>query len=138
MLKLPKKPFLITNAKRAFTQFDRKKKNLDGVVRIVNNDIELELSYSIANDLIEINNKDKTCFAILKRSGKFQFLKKPKKAISSLVLFLDYADDPTRQVLYYAAQTGNCSLCGLILSDPISLQYGYGRKCATNYNLPWG
>jgi hypothetical protein len=137
-LKLPKKPFVITNAKRVFTQFDGIKKSPKGVVRIVNQDIDLELSYSKVKDLIEINNKDRTCLAKFKRSGELHFLKKPKKPISSLVLFLSYIDDPIRQILYYGSQTGNCSFCNLRLSDPISLQYGYGKQCALNYKLPWG
>jgi hypothetical protein len=38
----------------------------------------------------------------------------------------------------HAEATGNCSFCGLELSDPRSVAAGYGPICAVHYGLPWG
>lgn len=35
-------------------------------------------------------------------------------------------------------ETKHCSFCGLHLSDPQSLEVGYGPICAAHYDLPWG
>lgn len=137
-LTLPKKPFIITNAKRAFTQFDNIRKGSIGIVRITADSLELLLSYNKDSDAIIIKNENENNIAEFKRTGEFSFVRNIKKPISSLVLFLSYIDDPLRQILYFGAKTGNCSFCGLSLTDPISLQYGYGKKCAHNHKLPWG
>lgn len=34
-------------------------------------------------------------------------------------------------------ETEHCSFCGLHLSDPQSLEVGYGPICAAHYDLPW-
>ncbi len=38
----------------------------------------------------------------------------------------------------HGQETEYCSFCGLHLSDPQSLEAGYGPICAVHYGLPWG
>lgn len=33
---------------------------------------------------------------------------------------------------------GNCCFCGITLTDPRSVEVGYGPICADNWGLPWG
>lgn len=46
--------------------------------------------------------------------------------------------DPAKAASEYGHLTGVCCFCGLGLSDERSLSVGYGKTCASNYNLPWG
>ncbi len=46
--------------------------------------------------------------------------------------------DPIKFATAYGRRTGNCIFCDIELSDERSKHVGYGRKCAKNYNLPWG
>ena len=53
-------------------------------------------------------------------------------------LIKSYASDPLGKAKEYAAATGNCSFCGLELTDPRSVEVGYGPICADKFGLPWG
>jgi hypothetical protein len=49
-----------------------------------------------------------------------------------------FATDPVQAAKGYAIRTSNCSFCGIELSDPRSVEVGYGPICAERYGLPWG
>ena len=50
----------------------------------------------------------------------------------------EFAADPQGTAIKHGKLTGNCCFCSLPLSDPRSLNAGYGEICAGHYRLPWG
>jgi hypothetical protein len=54
---------------------------------------------------------------------------------SALMRFLI---DPVEGARDFARLTGCCSFCNLPLKDDRSQKAGYGKICASKYNLPWG
>lgn len=50
----------------------------------------------------------------------------------------ELAADPMATVIKHGKLTGNCCFCQLPLSDPRSLNAGYGEICAGHYRMPWG
>jgi hypothetical protein len=48
------------------------------------------------------------------------------------------SDDLLSLAIAHGHATGNCSFCGLTLTDPRSVAKGYGPICAQRWNLPWG
>jgi hypothetical protein len=49
-----------------------------------------------------------------------------------------FAADPVRMAAESGRATGACAFCRLALSDPRSVEVGYGEQCATRWSLPWG
>lgn len=49
-----------------------------------------------------------------------------------------FAEDPISTASAYGHKTGNCCFCVKKLTDPRSVEVGYGPICAKNYGLPWG
>lgn len=45
---------------------------------------------------------------------------------------------PAQTAAQYGKMTGHCCFCMAKLSDPKSVDAGYGKTCAKNYGLPWG
>lgn len=48
------------------------------------------------------------------------------------------AADPAGTAAKYGRMTGQCCFCSIPLKDERSVNVGYGKTCASNYNLPWG
>lgn len=48
------------------------------------------------------------------------------------------AADPAATAAKYGRMTGQCCFCSIPLKDERSVSVGYGKTCASNYNLPWG
>jgi hypothetical protein len=46
--------------------------------------------------------------------------------------------DPSGFAAEYGKKSGSCCFCGIQLTDPRSLNVGYGPVCADHYGLPWG
>lgn len=46
--------------------------------------------------------------------------------------------DPVNTAKDYAKLTNNCCFCGQLLTDPASVEVGYGPICADHWGLPWG
>lgn len=46
--------------------------------------------------------------------------------------------DPAKAAGEHGRLTGFCCFCNLRLTDKRSTAVGYGPKCASNYELPWG
>lgn len=57
-------------------------------------------------------------------------------AVSALLIKL--GKSPARVASAYGKLTGNCCFCSIPLTDPKSVEAGYGPVCAKNYGLPWG
>ncbi len=49
-----------------------------------------------------------------------------------------FAADPAKTASAHGHLTGNCCFCMKKLTDEKSTSVGYGKKCASNYGLPWG
>jgi hypothetical protein len=46
-------------------------------------------------------------------------------------------EDPIAAAKRYAALSGRCMFCNLLLTDDGSVKHGYGPICASSYDLPW-
>jgi hypothetical protein len=57
-------------------------------------------------------------------------------ALAGLLAVL--ANDPAGTAAAYGKLTASCCFCNLTLTDPKSVEVGYGPICASNYSLPWG
>lgn len=55
-----------------------------------------------------------------------------------LVLLEEFCAEPKAVAIAHGKLTGNCCFCSLPLSDPRSLNVGYGDTCAKHWDLPWG
>ena len=49
-----------------------------------------------------------------------------------------FADDPVGTARLFGRLTGQCCFCCKALSNPPSVNAGYGPYCASKYGLPWG
>lgn len=49
-----------------------------------------------------------------------------------------FSEDPITFAGEYGRQVGQCCFCRIPLTDPRSLEAGYGPVCAKNWGLPWG
>ncbi len=49
-----------------------------------------------------------------------------------------FATDPAGMASAHGHKTGQCCFCSIPLKDARSVEVGYGKTCAGNYNLPWG
>lgn len=136
-LELPKKPFKIRNVKRVFRVFEKPKIS-NPAIRIVIGGREVNLYYDAKAKEINIKNEAEQSIGKLDKNGLVSTLKNVNNYNVTIALLLAFADDPLRQILYYGAQTGRCSFCSKELTDPISITCGYGKTCASNYDLPWG
>jgi Family of unknown function (DUF6011) len=47
-----------------------------------------------------------------------------------------FAQDPAQAAIAYGQATGSCCFCAKELSDPVSVELGYGPICATRWGLP--
>lgn len=49
-----------------------------------------------------------------------------------------FATSPAETVAHYGKLANRCCFCAKELTDPKSVDAGYGKTCAGNYGLPWG
>ena len=57
---------------------------------------------------------------------------------SIVALMKEFAVNPTDTVAKYGKLSNRCCFCSKNLTDPKSVDAGYGKICAGNYGLPWG
>lgn len=53
-------------------------------------------------------------------------------------VLMQLAAQPAQTAAAYGKMTGNCCFCVSPLTDPRSVEVGYGPVCAKNWGLPWG
>lgn len=83
------------------------------------------------------NNKYKY-YGKVTKEGNFQIYNTYVKSSPKLIEVLKgFNDDPLNTAVKYGKLTGVCCFCNSGLSDPRSLEVGYGATCARNYNLPY-
>lgn len=68
--------------------------------------------------------------------GSWRALMETSPAVTAAVVAL--AADPVAMAVQSGKLTGACSFCRLALSDPRSVEAGYGAICASKWGLPWG
>ncbi len=62
----------------------------------------------------------------------------PEASPAVIALLRAMATDPAGTAAAYGRLTGACCFCSIDLSDPTSVDVGYGRICARKFGLPWG
>lgn len=53
-------------------------------------------------------------------------------------LLEQFCADPETLAIVHGKLMGHCCFCSLPLTDPRSLNHGYGETCAKHWRLPWG
>ena len=138
-LTLPPLPFRFTNVVRVFTQFEKNKSKEEPILRIaIDKENIFELSLYEDKSKIIIKNSKKELIAYLSIDGMLEPIDKSMMIKPVIKLFLKLCENPLEQIIYFGFTIGKCSFCGAELTDPVSLQYGYGQQCATSNDLVWG
>lgn len=65
-----------------------------------------------------------------------QFGEKHKEQLFKLLE--EFCADPETVAIVHGKLMGHCCFCSLPLTDPRSLNHGYGETCAKHWHLPWG
>lgn len=79
----------------------------------------------------------KTWFGRILTSGEFQPTRKASIDATPVASALEcFAADPAKQAAAYGHRTGSCCFCSLALTDPVSVEFGYGPVCAKRWDLP--
>lgn len=82
---------------------------------------------------------DNKYFGRISPDGELEIGRDGHARRDELVALLErLAADPATVAAEYGHLTGSCCFCSLPLSDERSIAVGYGKKCAQNYDLPWG
>lgn len=68
--------------------------------------------------------------------GKFEPSRNCTDEIKNFVI--EFAKDPIGIASAFGHRTGNCCFCVKKLTDPRSIEVGYGAICAKHFGLPWG
>lgn len=79
---------------------------------------------------------ERTYYGRIDAAGSFYPAKDTHPALAEILVSMNISiqDFAYQQGL----ATGNCIFCSLTLSDERSVTAGFGKKCASNYGLPWG
>ncbi len=88
------------------------------------------------NELILKNNTQGKYIASIFRDGTIRPYDVALMTKPMLSLFVRFCKNPTELTVRYGFETGECGYCSRELTDPISVKWGYGPKCALNYALP--
>jgi hypothetical protein len=62
----------------------------------------------------------------------------PNASQNIVRLMREFVADPVGNATRYGRETGQCCFCARELTDPRSVQVGYGPDCADRWGLPWG
>lgn len=75
-------------------------------------------------------------FGRILRDGVFKPSSSAPQGLDSDLLA--FSADPTGYAAKHGHKTGRCCFCNLPLKDQRSTEVGYGKKCAENWEQPWG
>jgi hypothetical protein len=136
-LTLDSNSIYIKDTKRVFTYFDKIKKSKEPCLRLnLDKQTEVEFYYQEKADSLVVKKNNFEQIGEIRRDGTCM-VHKSKNYNASLLLFLRFAQDPLKEIMFFGLHTGKCSFCGQRLTDPISIKHGYGKKCAKNFDLDW-
>lgn len=69
-------------------------------------------------------------------NGRFWPTRECPKAVEQALV--EFNKNPQQVAAAYGQSTGNCCFCARELTDPRSVEVGYGPICADRFGLPWG
>ncbi len=81
---------------------------------------------------------DRTFFGRIHRDGRWEKGGQVDAQTSTAILaaLQALAEDPAGTAAAFGRRTGCCCFCEIGLTDPVSIEVGYGPICAKNYSLP--
>jgi hypothetical protein len=85
-----------------------------------------------------LNTTNKDWYGRILETGEFE--KSPRTIVPEELVELlgHFAEHPAEVAGDHGKLTGRCAFCNLPLSDERSTEVGYGKICASHFNLPWG
>ncbi|GEO08301.1 DUF6011 domain-containing protein [Segetibacter aerophilus] len=81
---------------------------------------------------------DEVKLARIYKNGKICPINDATTNRSVFELLLRFVNDPQKELVYYGSVTGNCSNCGLPISDKRSISAAVGPTCAQHLGFKWG
>jgi hypothetical protein len=77
-------------------------------------------------------------FGRIHRDGRFEASRRNDAATTTAIMaaLTAFAADPAGVAAEFGRRTGCCCFCAKDLTDPVSIEVGYGPTCARNYGLP--
>jgi hypothetical protein len=142
LISLPPLPFKATNTHQIFSELDKKKSMThDPVIRLLFENENEKIQFSFykkpesnpgayySNVIVaKCKSKNEVLF-LLSRDGRIVPQSKSRNVGPIINTFISYSKDLGRHILHYGLVTGECSICGRILSDPDSVRIGIGPVC---------
>lgn len=134
-LNLNQKPFHIKSSRLAFIKSisnPNKDYSYSLYNRYLGKEIEIKSRFdkgysfndSKGNEILRIN-----------KDGQIKVDYHSKRITATLAFFMDFCGDPIREIIFFGSEKGKCSFCKKELTDPISINLGYGKVCAKNNGL---
>ena len=78
-------------------------------------------------------------FGRIQRDGSYEPSRDGRLACEAITAKLKaFAANPALVASEHGRLTGRCCFCNLRLTDERSTATGYGKQCASHYQLPWG
>lgn len=145
VVSLPPLPFKALDATQLFRELDKRKtSNRFPILRITyyndeNKREKIQIGFYAStgyegrmryDNVLEVKNKS-TGDTLMKiaRDGRVLPNMDIKQMLPQILLFIRFSQDVQKYILNYGLETGECSICGRELTDPISIKLGIGPIC---------
>lgn len=137
LVQLPSMPFKTDNVRNLFCEIERNRR-LTGkpevTINLKSKDSIEEIQISYFNvesrDVIKVTEKSGTGeICLIDKKGILVPGEKNKRILPILRLLLRTSNEIGEKVMYYGHKTGNCYLCGRLLTDLESVKIGLGPIC---------
>ena len=141
LINLPPLPFKATNSHQIFSELDKKKSMTSNpVIRLLFDDKKIQFSFYknpdsktgeyYSNILVaKYRGKTKDILFLMSRDGRIIPQSKNLNVGPIINTFISYSKDLGSRIINYGKETGECSICGRILSDTESVRLGIGPIC---------
>ncbi len=93
------------------------------------------LSWSRGKDEVEVFDDKRRLYGSISLKTRRYRLRRRSKSLKNLLDEIDL--DPADFDWTFGRRQSRCCFCGRLLTNEISVKWGYGRTCADNYGLPW-
>ncbi len=147
-LQFPPLPFQALDARSLFSELDKKSKVIGlPIIRVAYTNEngkpeKLELKFyvererdrtNVFKNVIEVRNKTSNSkIASISRDGLIVPSENSRNLIPIIQLFVRNSHQLDKLQINYGLETGECSICGRELTDPISIKQGIGPICVKN------
>ena len=137
LVQLPSMPFKTDNVRNLFCEMERNRR-LTGkpevTINLKSKDSIEEIQISYFNvesrDVIKVTDKSGSGeICLIDKNGILVPGEKNKRILPILRLLLRTSNEIGEKVIYYGHKTGNCYLCGRLLTDLESVKIGLGPIC---------